>query len=110
MALNVRITSPGLVPMILSRTFNDKVNDSESISVVLQKGVSIGGLVVDPSDRAISNVSVIPFLVRSTGPHEYTRTDLTLGSNTFGWHMVRCDLGRDPHELKFRGGASGLSP
>jgi hypothetical protein len=75
-ALSLRVTRPGLVPAIVSLSFNDSAKTAGTMEVVLKRGVDIGGLVVDPTGNALSNVSVIPFLVRSTGSNQFNRSDL----------------------------------
>jgi hypothetical protein len=75
-AVNIRVSSPGLVPESIVLASKDSGKWPESLNVALQAGDSIGGLVVDSAGKAVPGATVIPYQIRQTGPNEYTRTDL----------------------------------
>jgi hypothetical protein len=74
-SLSMRVSHPGYAVGTATFSALDGKSWPDATEVRLQRGVSIGGTVMNTSDEPVSNAMVIPHEVIQTGADQFTRID-----------------------------------
>jgi hypothetical protein len=74
-AFHLLVRSPNRIPQVVSQSRSNQPALQTDLSVALQKGVTIGGLVKGPDSKPVTGAQVNIHRVVKNGTREYTRTD-----------------------------------
>ncbi|HEY0454836.1 MAG TPA: carboxypeptidase-like regulatory domain-containing protein, partial [Verrucomicrobiae bacterium] len=77
-ALTLRVSSPGYAPEMVTYSTKAAQKWPEQLDVVLKRGLTIGGVIVDGAGKPIADANVIPYQLQQTASNQFTRSDLDL--------------------------------
>ena len=99
-ALGVQVRAPGFVPATVVKSSFDGGLPGE-VRLKLERGVSLGGVVLDDTRQPVSGVTVYLHRVSKTGPAEFTQTAFDAATTDADGHWTSASVPREFGDFRF---------
>jgi len=99
-ALGVQVRAPGFVPATVVKSAFDGGLPGE-VRLKLERGVSLGGVVLDDARQPVAGVTVYVHRVSKTGPAEFTQTAFDAATTDADGRWMSASVPRDFDDFRF---------